>query len=213
MPEVQLKSSAPEAEKHTDGPASAPPGGKPEVRRFYPQLDGLRALAILLVLMNHMDDLKLPGVLAYIRNLGWIGVDAFFVLSGFLITKILLGTRPEPLAFGRFCSSPHLEDVATLLCCFDDLIPGASSRSVRTGDELASASRLSAELHTVVRRAHARADLVAVHRRALLLCMAFRRLSASAAFPALVPSRHLRFPSSNPLLGIAPGIHLQAALH
>lgn len=102
MPEVQLKSSAPEAEKHTDGPASAPPGGKPEVRRFYPQLDGLRALAILLVLMNHMDDLKLPGVLAYIRNLGWIGVDAFFVLSGFLITKILLGTRPEPLAFGRF---------------------------------------------------------------------------------------------------------------
>ena len=71
-------------------------------RRFYPQLDGLRGLAILLVLMNHMDGIPLPRVLAYLSSLGWIGVDAFFVLSGFLITNILLSTEPEPRAFGLF---------------------------------------------------------------------------------------------------------------
>lgn len=102
MSESQLKIPAPKAEKSLDVPSTAEAGRKAEARRFYPQLDGLRALAILLVLMNHMDDLKLPAALAYIRNLGWIGVDAFFVLSGFLITKILLGTRPAAGAFGLF---------------------------------------------------------------------------------------------------------------
>jgi peptidoglycan/LPS O-acetylase OafA/YrhL len=71
-------------------------------RRFYPQLDGLRAVAVFFVLLNHMGDLNLPAPLAYMSSLGWIGVDAFFVLSGFLITTILLTCRPEPRAFGLF---------------------------------------------------------------------------------------------------------------
>jgi len=73
-----------------------------EGHRFLPQLDGLRAIAILLVLMNHMLDMKSPRAVAYLCSLGWIGVDVFFVLSGFLITKILLSTEPGPRAFGLF---------------------------------------------------------------------------------------------------------------
>jgi peptidoglycan/LPS O-acetylase OafA/YrhL len=69
---------------------------------FYPQLDGLRAVAILLVLIYHMDDLRMPGALRYLSSAGWVGVDAFFVLSGFLITKILLARKPAPRAFGIF---------------------------------------------------------------------------------------------------------------
>lgn len=74
----------------------------PAARRFYPQLDGLRAIAVLLVLGNHMSDLALPRVVKYLSSLGWIGVDAFFVLSGFLITKILLSTEPGFRGIGLF---------------------------------------------------------------------------------------------------------------
>ncbi len=77
-------------------------GGSQTRGRFYPQLDGLRAIAVLLVLTNHMSDLAIPHVVRYISTLGWIGVDAFFVLSGFLITKILLSSEPGFRAFGLF---------------------------------------------------------------------------------------------------------------
>ena len=58
---------------------------------YLPQLDGVRALAVLLVLMCH--DTKTLGSIPVVRDLsrvGWIGVDLFFVLSGFLITSNLM---------------------------------------------------------------------------------------------------------------------------
>jgi peptidoglycan/LPS O-acetylase OafA/YrhL len=54
---------------------------------YFPQIDGLRGLAILGVLANHF--MSFPGS-AYC---GWLGVCLFFVLSGFLITGILLRER------------------------------------------------------------------------------------------------------------------------
>lgn len=50
--------------------------------RYNPALDGLRAVAIIIVIAHHTGAQSLPG--------GWIGVDIFFVLSGYLITSILL---------------------------------------------------------------------------------------------------------------------------
>ncbi|HVG42973.1 MAG TPA: acyltransferase [Chitinophagaceae bacterium] len=57
---------------------------------YYPALDGLRGLAILLVVVYHNF-----GFINYFF-FGWLGVDLFFVLSGFLITDILLKTREQP---------------------------------------------------------------------------------------------------------------------
>src|SRR3954467_11880770 len=49
---------------------------------YRPALDGVRALAVTAVLLFHGGLAALPG--------GFLGVDAFFVLSGYLITSLLL---------------------------------------------------------------------------------------------------------------------------
>jgi peptidoglycan/LPS O-acetylase OafA/YrhL len=63
-----------------------------ESRVHYPALDGLRAVAFLLVFFYHYC--WLPW--------GWCGVSFFFVLSGFLITGILLDTRDAPYRVRNF---------------------------------------------------------------------------------------------------------------
>ena len=73
---------------------------------FIPALDGLRGIAILFVLIHHMT-LYRPdeGVSRWIATVplsGWIGVDLFFVLSGFLITGILLDTRDSKNYYSSF---------------------------------------------------------------------------------------------------------------
>lgn len=61
-----------------------------------PQLDGLRGAAILAVYLHHSLHIKLM----------WMGVDLFFVLSGFLITGVLLSAKELPISgyFARFYS-------------------------------------------------------------------------------------------------------------
>ena len=49
-------------------------------RKFYPAIDGLRAFSFLIVFFFHSS---VPGF-----NIGWGGVTIFFVISGFLITRI-----------------------------------------------------------------------------------------------------------------------------
>ena len=69
-------------------PATAPIAAA-GVSRFA-GLDGLRAIAVLLVMVFHLSPGFVPG--------GYLGVDVFFVISGFLITALLLR---EKAATGR----------------------------------------------------------------------------------------------------------------
>lgn len=122
----------------------------PLLRPFYPALDGLRAVAFLLVFFFHFRaDPYSPWAW---RWWGWVGVDLFFVLSGFLITGILFDSlnnkhyfrsfyirralRIFPLFFGfwlvMLALSPLLHiawnryNVAMALYCGNFFIPGAN---------------------------------------------------------------------------------------
>ena len=69
---------------------------------YLPELDGLRGLAILWVVLYHCHP-RLEGTWIYYASLwGWAGVLLFFCLSGFLITSILLTTREKPKYFHNF---------------------------------------------------------------------------------------------------------------
>jgi peptidoglycan/LPS O-acetylase OafA/YrhL len=73
------------------------------VREKIPQLDALRGIAILLVIAHNAT--LHYGTTSYLHPLfdrGWMGVDLFFVLSGFLISGILLDTRETPNYFKNF---------------------------------------------------------------------------------------------------------------
>src|SRR5438034_11006318 len=76
-----------------------------------PALDGVRGVAILLVLFLHLAPFGhgLPAPTAFVDKVflhaartGWIGVNLFFVLSGFLITGILYDTKGSSHYFRQF---------------------------------------------------------------------------------------------------------------
>ena len=69
---------------------------------YLPELDGLRGVAILWVVLYHCHP-RLRGTWIYYASLwGWAGVALFFALSGFLITSILLTARDRPHFFHNF---------------------------------------------------------------------------------------------------------------
>ena len=61
---------------------SSPVAPEREERKFRPDVQGLRAVAVLLVLLYHANWTVVSG--------GYVGVDVFFVILGFVITGVLL---------------------------------------------------------------------------------------------------------------------------
>jgi peptidoglycan/LPS O-acetylase OafA/YrhL len=89
------------------------------IRKFRPDIEGLRAVAVTLVVLSHLG-LVFPG--------GYVGVDVFFVISGFLITRQLAAelTRTNRISLPRFYArrvrrilpAATVVVVGTLLACW-----------------------------------------------------------------------------------------------
>lgn len=69
---------------------------------YIPELQGLRGLAVLAVVLYHCHPRFERTPLYHASLWGWAGVNLFFVLSGFLITSILLEARGKPGYFRNF---------------------------------------------------------------------------------------------------------------
>jgi peptidoglycan/LPS O-acetylase OafA/YrhL len=79
------------------------------IRPYMPELDSMRGVAVILILFFHgmapplSPELSSGGKFIFaISQRGWIGVNLFFVLSGFLITGILIDSRHRHGYFRRF---------------------------------------------------------------------------------------------------------------
>jgi peptidoglycan/LPS O-acetylase OafA/YrhL len=94
-----------QASRRLDGgprPHESSESGTTTVQHRIPQLDAVRGLAILVVMAHNISP-KYPVLHSekWFRN-GWMGVDLFFALSGFLITGLLLDTKVSEGYFKNF---------------------------------------------------------------------------------------------------------------
>lgn len=83
------------------------PAVSPPALAHLPALDGVRGVAALMVMLHHFALDPAVTTAAALRlvqpfRVAWCGVDLFFVLSGFLITRVLLAARGAPDYYRRF---------------------------------------------------------------------------------------------------------------
>ena len=94
------------------------PAARPAVAQRIPELDGLRGIAILMVvgfhyLNNQLQDPEsaVGRAVSQVTSFGWTGVDLFFILSGFLIGTGLIRNKHSPRLFATFYARRFLRIV------------------------------------------------------------------------------------------------------
>jgi peptidoglycan/LPS O-acetylase OafA/YrhL len=107
---------------------------------YEPSLDGIRAFSVIAVMLYHADIAWLPG--------GFLGVEIFFVVSGFLITSLLIEEREStqrinlkqfwirrarrllPLLFVWRSTPPTQHQIFVVTCCLRLAISQTGGKSL-----------------------------------------------------------------------------------
>lgn len=98
------------------------------VLAYQPALDGLRAVAVTAVVLTHVVPTYCPG--------GWVGVDLFFVLSGYLITRLLCAEvgRHGRIRYTRFYIKRALRLAPAFVCLLLAAVAAALVSTDRRGN-------------------------------------------------------------------------------
>ena len=107
---------------------------------YRPALDGLRTVAVGLVVAIHSIEILVPSLTHRLLAGGFLGVDLFFVLSGFLITTLLLEEHLTTgrLALGRFYARRGLRLIPAVVVVLACHVVWAVVTGVPRGDETES---------------------------------------------------------------------------
>jgi peptidoglycan/LPS O-acetylase OafA/YrhL len=91
--------------------APSTPGHTNKSTSYRPEIDGLRAIAVVAVIINHIDK--------HLLSSGFLGVDIFFTISGYVITRSLMGSRTMslPSFLSRFYARRIKRLLPALLVC------------------------------------------------------------------------------------------------
>jgi peptidoglycan/LPS O-acetylase OafA/YrhL len=116
-------------------------------------LDVLRGVAIVLVLVRHMPEgAASSGAAAFFYQIGWTGVDLFFVLSGYLISGLLYGEADATgkIRVGRFWLRRGLKIWPSYFACYGGWVLSKLTADLATGGGAKIAARLKAALPNLI---------------------------------------------------------------
>jgi peptidoglycan/LPS O-acetylase OafA/YrhL len=135
--------------------APRPPAGgdaaSPERARVF-SLDVLRGVAILLVLVRHTPGWPTSGAAGFFYEVGWTGVDLFFVLSGYLISGLLYGEldRTGGIKVGRFWLRRGFKIWPSYFACYGGWVLCKAAADILTGAGPKAGARLKAALPNLI---------------------------------------------------------------
>jgi peptidoglycan/LPS O-acetylase OafA/YrhL len=132
-------------------PTAGGGAASPERPRVF-SLDVLRGVAILLVLIRHTPGAPTSGVAGLFYEVGWTGVDLFFVLSGYLISGLLYGELDATggIKVGRFWLRRGFKIWPSYFICYGGWLLSKAGADLLTGAGAKAGARLRAALPNLI---------------------------------------------------------------